>query len=332
MVCLICMVLKKIGLIETCVCLLFYAGITPLSARTIDFKFPDDASYGQLFDNSKVDNAGGSRIEVTRQRLGAAQGHYKLTVPDKHQILFEPNHKLFVSPQKVLQFGPEGIDAIKITFIPMEEKENSYTLALSKNLHHLKYLQDVQFNGTEIGDKEVAALAPLPNLVRLAISRTNISSAVSKGLATLPGLIGIDMAQTDIHGIDFTPMKVIKRLWILQLSNCDIDSDDLKSLGQLTSLGELHLENTRVDDRAMKYLAPLKRLQSLNLSKTRVTIKGVSELKGKNILFLHLPAALNNKTNKTYLASILPLAKVTFDKSNVIKSDKEMNDIFAPLH
>lgn len=226
------------------------------SARTIEFKFPSDETYGQLYDDAHAD-IGLSRIEVTRKRLGAAKGTYSVTLPDKHRVVFEPNHRLYLNPAKLAQFGPSGIEIVKITFIPMEDKENDYALNLCKHLHYFKSLQDLKFNGSEIGDREVAALGPFANLKSLALSRTNISGSVSKALGRLTTLNDIDIGETFLHPIDFAPMTSLKSLRLLQMSSCNIDSDDLKNIGMLKSLLELRIDGTNVDDRGIKYLEPL---------------------------------------------------------------------------
>lgn len=301
------------------------------SARTIDFKFPSDETYGQLYDDEHTEK-GLSRIEVTRKRLGAAKGAYRVTLPDNHRVVFEPNHRLYINPAKLAQFGPNGIEIVRITFIPMEDKENDYALNLCSNLHYLKSLQQLQFNGSEIGDREVAALGPFAQLSSLAISRTNVTGSVSKAIGRLTTLKFIDIGETFLHPIDFAPMASLKSLLLLQMSSSNIGNDDLKNIGVLKSLLELHLDKTNVDDRGIKYLEPLTNLRALNLAHTRVTLKGLSVLRGRKFLTLNLPVHLDNKSDRAILAQYFPGASLVFDKKQKSKSDSEINEMFAPLH
>lgn len=311
---------------------LIFDTILPLSARarTIEFRFPCDETYGQLYDDAHKD--GGSRIEVARQRLGAARGTYKVTLPDQNRVVFEPNHRLYVSPGKLSQFGPNGIDIVRFTFIPMDDSESDYALNLCKNLHYIKSVKELQFNGSEIGDREVAALGPFANLNRLALSRTNITGAVAKIIAGLPSLKFVDLSETFLHPIDFAPMAALKSLLLLQLTSSNVSNDDLKNIGKLSSLLELHLDGTNIDDRGIKYLTALKNLRLLGLRKTRVTIAGLSQLKDQHFLTLELPASLDTKDSRAALKKLFPSTKLLFDKAEKLKTDKEINDMFRPLH
>ncbi|MBL0184477.1 MAG: hypothetical protein IPP97_01945 [Candidatus Obscuribacter sp.] len=301
------------------------------SARTIDFRFPSDETYGQLYDDAYIDS-GLSRIEVMRKRLGAAKGTYRVTLPDNHRVVFEPNHRLYINPAKLAQFGPNGIEIVRITFIPMEDKENDYALNLCKNMHYLKFVQELKFNGSEIGDREVAALGPFANLSSLALSRTNVSGSVSKALGRLTTLNNIEIGETFLHPIDFAPMAALKSLRLLQLSSSNVNSDDLKNIAMLKSLLELRIDGTNVDDRGIKYLEPLTNLRSLYLGNTKVTLKGLRVLKGRQLIRLNLPVHLDNKADRAILAQYFPGTSLVFEKKPKKKADSDINEMFRPLH
>lgn len=300
------------------------------SARTIEFKFPSDETYGQIYDDVHKD--GGSRIEVARKRLGAARGSYRVTLPDKNRVVFEPNHRLYINPGKLSQFGADGIDIVRFTFIPMDEKESDYALNLCKNLHYLKSVKELQFNGSEIGDREVAALGHFANLNRLALSRTNVTGAVAKALAGLPSLKYVDLSETFLHPIDFAQMATLKSLLLLQLTSSNVANDDLKNIGILGSLLELHLDGTNIDDRGIKYLVALKNLKALGVRKTKVTVAGLSQLKDRQFLRLELPARLDTTASRAALKKLFPTTQLVFDKAEMKKNDNEINDMFRPLH
>ncbi len=301
------------------------------NARTIVFRFPEDQTYGQLYDDDHAD-LGLSRIEVTRKRIGAAKGTYKVTLPDGHRVVFEPNHRLYVNPAKLSEFGPNGIEIVRSAFIPMEEKENDYALNLCKNLHYLKSVQDLHFNGSEIGDREVAVLGPFANLKSLALSRTNVSGSVSKSIGKLTTLKYIDIGETYLHPIDLAPLASLKSLLLLHFSSCNINSADLKNIGMLKSLLELDIDGTNVDDSGIKWLLPLTNLKSLNVQNTKVTLKGLSILKGRKFRTLSLPVHLDNKADRAVLAQYFAGAKLVFDKKKKSRADSEINEMFAPLH
>jgi hypothetical protein len=126
------------------------------------------------------------------------------------------------------------------------------------------------FDAALIGDGDVKALAALPQLRGLVLSRTSVSDAGLKALAALPRLQALDLGWTPIGDEGLKVLAGFRQLTWLELRGTAITDAGLKNLASLESLETLDLGETQTSDAGLAALADLRQLRKLRLDRTKV--------------------------------------------------------------
>ncbi|MBZ2178270.1 MAG: hypothetical protein K7J47_11250 [Acidobacteria bacterium] len=143
----------------------------------------------------------------------------------------------------------------------------------------LPALVDLDLLGTPVSDPGLAALAEAaPNLRRLHLAETDVSSAGLAALARLPRLEHLDLAATDIDDAALPHLQPLAQLTFLRLRETRITDKGLASLSSLSRLQTLDLGRTRLTNTGLAHLARLGRLTHLNLEYADIDDAGLALL------------------------------------------------------
>ncbi|QDU93574.1 leucine-rich repeat domain-containing protein [Lignipirellula cremea] len=138
--------------------------------------------------------------------------------------------------------------------------------------------------GEQHGNKTLAKVAGLPNVVSLDAGASKITDEGCKLLAYMPGLQTLRLYDTQI-GDD--TLKVLaannRQLSELSLSNTQVTDKGAASLAALGNLRVLKLDGTAVTDAVFPPLLALRRLQRLSLQNTAVTAAAVADFEQRTL-------------------------------------------------
>lgn len=138
----------------------------------------------------------------------------------------------------------------------------------------------ISFEGTQVGDDDIAFLKGRTELQCLDLRGTRITD---EGLAHLAGLVelrSLDLSGTGITDEGLRHLAGMTRLTELRLLGTQVTDEGLRILSTLTGLTGLSLGNTRVTDEGLAHLAGMKELNSLGLHGTQVAGHGLARLRG----------------------------------------------------
>ena len=143
----------------------------------------------------------------------------------------------------------------------------------------LPALVELDLLGAPVSDPGLAALAEAaPNLRRLHLAETDVSSAGLAALARLPRLEHLDLAATDIDDAALPHLQPLAQLTFLRLRETRITDKGLASLSSLSRLQTLDLGRTRLTNTGLAHLARLNRLTHLNLEYADIDDAGLALL------------------------------------------------------
>lgn len=109
---------------------------------------------------------------------------------------------------------------------------------------------------------------PGKNVIRVYLSRTQVTDAEVKELAALKNLNTLHLGDTRVTDAGVKELGALKNLTELNLNRTKVTDAGVKELAGLQSLTLLYLDDTQVTDAGLKELAKLKNLTKLLLNKT----------------------------------------------------------------
>jgi|GEM_PF-975884 len=142
----------------------------------------------------------------------------------------------------------------------------------------------MDFHGTGVSDKLIAALCKVKNLIsvrRIDLEDTEITDKAGSSLASLKNLETINLQSTNVKGTTIIDFLRLPKLFAVQFSSNDLEPRSFDAVGQLVQVRHLNLARTGFDDAAALKIAKLKNLLRLGVSDNRqFTDKGLQVLRG----------------------------------------------------
>jgi Leucine-rich repeat (LRR) protein len=215
------------------------------------------------------------------------------------------------------EIGDAGL-AVLAHFPRLESLNLGNTAVSSSGLAKLpRSLQKLVLDNTYC---EGAGLPPLPALAELDLLGAPVSDAGLQAIVhAAPNLRRLHLAETDITSEGLAALARLVRLEHLDLAATDIDDAALPHLQPLQQLAFLRLRETRITDKGLAPLAALTRLQSLDLGRTRLTNAGMVPLASlKRLAHLNLEYTDIDDAGLLTLANALPsLRDLNLDSTNI---------------
>lgn len=142
-------------------------------------------------------------------------------------------------------------------------------------------LKTLYCGGTEITDAGITALAQAQNLQSLVVWDSKITDASLKIIRALPNLTVLCLQQTAVtdQGVSELMNGLQAQLCELDLSGTNATGACLPSLRGASDLERLRLRDLPINDEQIRPLMELPKLRRLDLSGTRITPRGLAELK-----------------------------------------------------
>jgi hypothetical protein len=128
------------------------------------------------------------------------------------------------------------------------------------------------FDATRCTDKGFAALKDLPNLRKLTLGKSDMSTGRTAALAQCRELRVLYLAGSGLTDAELVPLKKLTRLEALDVSDNPFVTDrGMASIKALDRLRMLYLGKTGLTDKGLQELKVLDALHSLNVVGTKVT-------------------------------------------------------------
>jgi len=149
-------------------------------------------------------------------------------------------------------------------------------------LRELGSVQELDLSYSDIDVETLAALASLPGLVRLDLTRTGVADAALAQLRSSSYLQDVNLwGCEDLSDAGLVPLGNLHSLRVLDLGRCTgIGDGGVQHLTTLGALQYLGLAGTRVTDQGVRLLADLSALEQLDLAETAITGATVGDLRG----------------------------------------------------
>jgi hypothetical protein len=294
--------------------------------------FPKGASIGPLLLISHVTGSPDSwHFYTIEKQVGGATGTVNLTVPPQCALMLDANRRVAEDPSLLKQVS--GIDAIRLKFVSMEERENDICDKALAYTKYIKGLRLILINQSEATDNGLSQLTDMPDLRVINGSNSGVKGASFKVLANLPSLRELSFKGCHIDQANLVYLSRCPKLEILNLGKTQLGLPGAKFLSKCTGLTELSLYgNSKFDDSCLICLAPLRKLRVLTLfDDTAITIKGLTALRGIKLRQLGLPRG-ELERHTVEIKSMFPNAEIVYPNKSVRNVDREDQILFAPLH
>jgi hypothetical protein len=256
-------------------------------------------------------------------------GTVNITVPPQCAVMLEANRRVAEDPSLLKQVS--GIDALKLRFNSLEDREDDMcdnALAYAKSIEGLRI---ILINGSEATDNGLSQLTDMPKLESINAGGSLVQGASFKVLPNLPSLRDLSFSMCPIDQANLVYLGRCPKLEILHLERTKLRLPGAKFLSKCTGLTVLSLSgNPKFDDSCLICLAPLRKLQALNIGDTAVTIKGLTALRGLKMRRLDLPRE-EFERHSSEIKSMFPNASIGYSGGSVRKMNHEDKIIFAPL-
>jgi hypothetical protein len=266
----------------------------------------------------------------------AAAGTISLLVSSSSRIVFEFNNRIFENPALLNQVSPSGIDALRVSYISMDENEaGRCDRALQYVPLFAKQLRRLSVDKSDATDHGLLSTKKLPELHRLDCSCSEIRGTCFKDFPRMyPTLKALSAASCPLNPDCIASLTKIPLLAELTLSGVlrgGIGPDQVKLISSCKNLELLMLnDNKKVDDRCMEYLLRLKHLENLDVRNTSVTVDGLKKLAPLKLKLTRLTTSVHAGPE---LQRLLPNTKIVVKDGHLVDTlDPETKRFFAPLH
>jgi len=142
-----------------------------------------------------------------------------------------------------------------------------------------KRVRELDLDGLDIEDADLAQLKALTSLSDLSLSDTQVADAGLEHVRALTALSRLDLNNTQVTDAGLEHVKALTSLSSLSLMNTQVTDAGLEHVKVLTSLSYLYLSGTQVTDAGLEHLKALTSLSYLSLTRTQVTDAGLEHLK-----------------------------------------------------
>ncbi len=245
-----------------------------------NFEFP--ANIGTLETPSE------SKFQADGQVVIAWQG----------PLVFYPNsYALSMVPNLFKRFKTDEVRAIVF------ENTQAPKLKYFQDFSTYRFLNELSFDKSRIGDTELKFLEKLPRLTSLGLLSTDVSVGSLAKFSRLKSLKKLTLGEMPKVGVVLKALQGSTNLEDLKLRNCqNLKPIDYQIIGTLPRLRKLSIEQgTEIDPALFDGLAKSKSLQELDLQDSIITeavIEGLHKLPNLKILDLssrEIPSELRAK-------------------------------------
>jgi hypothetical protein len=260
----------------------------------------------------------------------AAKDTVTVTVPPNTTLLFASNQYAALHPALFNEVSPAGIDAVKISFMSMDEKEDGICDKAMPYASHFTDAIRLDISESDASDAGVDSISAMPKLQCLWAYQSSIRGSCLKRIDRFPRLKEIDLSGcSPFHEDDLKYLAKLHDLTRLEFSNCFLSKKGVSHIVECKNLTFLNLSrNKDIDDSCLPLLLPLKNLKELWLKQTPVTAAGLMVLTGMSLKNMTLSKYHFSEKDRAMLHQRFP--HVAFDfTDDKLKGDTRA--IFSPI-
>ncbi len=272
-------------------------------------KFPAEHSLGSV----SVIPLRTKRWDLKYQ-VATAKDSVTVTVPPNDIVLLSGNQYAALHPALLNEVSREGIDALKISFMSMDEREDGIC---DKALPYASHFSDairLDVSASDASDAGVDSIPPMPKLECLWLYRSSVRGSCLKRIGRFSKLREIDLSDcAPFHEDDLKYLAKVHDLVRLELANCLLSKKGVSIATECKNLTFLNLsQNKCVDDSCLPLLLSLKNLHELWLKQTPVTASGLMVLTALNLKAMTLSKSHFTVKEKAMLQERFPHVKFDY--------------------
>ena len=141
-------------------------------------------------------------------------------------------------------------------------------------------ISSVDLRASWVSDSDMAALAALPNLVRLDLSLTRISDHGLQQLKAAPAIADLNLCYAElITDAGLSTVKGWKHLTRLNVRGTKVTDATLQHLAAVSSLESLDIGSAQITDVGLDLIASLLNLKELTIGGNKLTDNGLQPLR-----------------------------------------------------
>jgi hypothetical protein len=268
-------------------------------------------------------------IRTAFEQISGAKGVVEVNIPKNNLLIFEPNQQVFLHPAFLDIASVGAVDALKISFLSMDTKEDTLCDELLKHLSRFSNVSILCVADSDTTDSGLAAALHFPHLKELITTHTNVRGLFLKNTGSLCGVRTMDLGDCALDRDSYKYLSALKTLTSICLAKDNLDSSKLSEVVACPNLTDLDISgNSKIDDNCIKTILQFKKLQSLNLARTSITLQGLKLLSPLKLKKIWLPRSSYKDSENAMLTSMFGAAIMAHSSS--AKRQKDLEMILAP--
>jgi len=238
----------------------------------------------------------------------------KVVVPPDQMLLLDLNRYAMEHPSSLNEVSEHGIDAIRASFISMDEGQSA-TDRILKYLPHFRDLFYLDVGGSDTSDAGMENLRQSTKLRYInARACLALHGAFLRLLPSLPNLTAIELGSCSVDQTCFRYLPQMTKLRFLAIDTKTAKREEIKQIGQCHSLVVLKFSLCpELNDQSISLLSTLKNLDTLDITNSPVSTGGVKKLSGLRLSRFALP-------KQSYSQNELADLKKSFPKTKFVLS------------
>jgi hypothetical protein len=292
---------------------------TKPDTRTI--KFPSSHSVGSVY----VMPEKAKRVSFNCH-IASAQNAVTATVPPNMILLFASNQYAVMHPTLFNEVSAAGIDAVKFSFMSMDENEDGICDKALPYASHYSDASRLDISESDASDAGIDSIKAMPKLRCLLAYSSSVRGSCLKKLDRFPKLNELDLSScAPFHQDDLKYLVKLHDLSKLGLASSIISKEGVAQIAACKGLTALNLSrNKAIDDSCLPLLLSLKRLDELSLRETSVTARGLLVLTDLKLTIIDLSSVRFSESDKKLLAKRFPKVKFKFVDDKPPNQTKEL--------
>jgi hypothetical protein len=288
----------------------------------------------RVLDLPAEDNLGTLEIEPDWHRAGdplskLVKARGRVVIPPDQFVCLHANGTFFAHPELIAKCAPNAFDCLEMKLMAMEDAEEDLCKKALGHIGHLKDLQVLILDKSDIGDVGMKPIGAITNLQYLSAFLTGLDGSCLKELRSLKKLRALVIPSNSLKEENFKYLPEYPSLQHLLLSCTNTTNAGIKLIAGCKNLIRLDIsKNAAVTDESVPYIKQLKNIKDLSIDDTSISLAGLLKLKGLPLVTLVITQKKYTPEQLALVHSTFPSAKLHF-RGGPKKVDEETGTIFG---
>jgi Leucine-rich repeat (LRR) protein len=260
-----------------------------------------------------------------KYHFASAKNAVTATVPPNMILLFASNQYAILHPTLFNEVSAAGIDAVKFSFMSMDENEDGVCDKALPYASHYSDASRLDISESDASDAGIDSIKAMPKLRWLLAYSSSVRGSCLKKLDRFPKLNEIDLSNcAPFHQDDLKYLVKLHDLSKLELASSIISKEGVAQIAACKGLTYLNLsKNKAIDDSCLPLLLSLKNLDELQLRETSVTARGLLAFTDLKLTLIHLSTVRFSESDRKLLQKRFPKVRFEFYDEKLTTQTKQ---------